>query len=114
MDLVLLALLSGAALCAGDLYTANKFRYFYPKLTTDLLPRGAPRWKRVWVYRNQSLKYVGLFGVWLGALGARFSADSGAETGQAFYVVASLGLVLYLAARLWPVLVKNGPLGRSG
>ena len=107
MEAVLLALLFGAALWMADLYNANKFRHFYPKLTKDLLPKGAPRWKKVWVYRNQALKYVGLTVIWAGiTLGSYFPGSGDIAEVNPFYAVGFLGLALYIGSRLWPTLVE--------
>jgi len=108
METILLALLFAGALCLGDLYNSSKFRFFYPKLRADLLPRGAATWKRVLVYRNQALKYAGLFIMWAGfTLGAHFSDVSEAGGGHMFYALGFLGLTIYLASRLWPTLVEK-------
>jgi hypothetical protein len=110
VETVLFALLFAAALWMGDLYNASKFRFFYPELKADLLPQDAARWKRVWVFRNQSLKRAGLFTVWVGiTLGRYFFHESEAVYGRAFYAVSFLGLVLYAASRLWPALVEKRP-----
>lgn len=106
METVFLALLFGAALWLGDLYNASKFRNFYPKLQADFLPRGAAKWKRVWIYRNQVLKHAGLFMMWAGVtLGTHFSGVSETGKSEKFYVVGFFGFLLYLASRLWPTLV---------
>lgn len=110
MEKVLFALLFAAALWMGDLYSASKFRFFYPELKADLLPREAAGWKRVWVFRNQPLKHAGLLMVWAGVtLGAYYSSASETVHGRVFHVVGFLGFVLYLSSRLWPTLVEKRP-----
>ena len=108
MKSVLLAFLFAAALWMGDLYNESKFRHFYPKLRANLLPRGASRWKRVLVYRNQVLKHAGLLILWVGiTIGTHLSDSSEAEKSRVFYAASILGFVLYLASRLWPTLVEK-------
>ena len=108
MEAILLAVLFGAALWLGDLYNASKFRHFYPELSRDLLPKGAPRWKKTWVYKNQALKHAGLIVVWLGvALGNYFPGSDDIAVMNPFYAVGFLGLALYIGSRIWPTLVRK-------
>ena len=108
METSLFALLFAAALWLGDLYQENKFRVSYPELRADLLPKGAARWKKVLVYKNQALKHIGLFVLWAGViLGNHFSDVSDARKGQALYAAGFLGFVIYLASRMWPTLVEK-------
>lgn len=115
MESVFLALLFGTGLWLADLYGASKFRHFYPNLTPDLLPKAAPPWKRVWVYRNQAIKYLGLAVLWAGVtLSNYFPGSEKIAKLNPFYVAGFLGLAVYIGSRIWPTLVKKaGPSRKS-
>ena len=108
MDTILVALLFGLGVWLMDGYNASKFRFIYPDLKPGLLPRGTASWKRVWVFRNQTFKRIGLFTFWAGVVLGNYFADNGeAILGPAFYIVGLSGLVLYVASRLWPFILDK-------
>ena len=108
MEAVLFVSLFGAVLWLADHYHASKFRYFYPELSQDLLPKGAPRWTKTWVYKNQALKHAGLIFVWIGfASGTYLPSSRGIGEVNPFFAVGFTGLVLYIGSRIWPALVRE-------
>lgn len=108
MDKVLVALLFGIGVWLMDGYNTSKFGSFYTELRPDLLPHGAASWKKVWVFRNQTLKRIGLFTFWAGVvLGIYFADNSEAILGHAFYIIGLSGLALYVASRLWPFILDK-------
>lgn len=110
---ILVALIFGIGLWLMDRYNASKFSYLYPDLTPDLLSLGAASWKRLWVFRNQTLKRIGLFTFWAGiVLGVYFADNSKIILGHAYYIVGLFGLALYVASRLWPFILDKRRRGR--
>jgi hypothetical protein len=107
MNQEILIPLFALATWVSALYSENKFRYFYEGKNAEALARRTAGLRHFLIRRNRFLKWVGLGLLWAGfSLGSVLANGTGNMISTAAYAVGMIGLLTYVASRLWPLLAR--------
>jgi len=94
---------SALAIWLLAIYAENKFRYIYEDKNAACAAKKTNGLRRFIILRNRSLKYIGLFMLWIGFNTGAVLSDGNYSSISIFaYSFGLLGTIFYVVSRLWP------------
>ena len=99
--------LFGLALWFFTHFIDAKFHFLYPKTKKKLLRPDASFLRKKIVHNSEQIKYVVLITLWLGISLGIVLSDRGEFYVYLFYGIGIVGLLIYVASRMWPLFVDR-------